>query len=99
MARKSPIDDSGAPIHGDDGELNGIVLVFRNIEERRAAERERERIAERLNHVLEVTTDAIVTVDRNWVMTYLNPRAAELYASDREILGHTVWEAFPARCL
>ena len=40
-------------------------------------------------------TDAIVTVDRNWVMTYLNPRAAELYASDREILGHNVWKTFP----
>ena len=53
--KETPIDDSGAPIHGDDGELNGIVLVFRNIEERRAAERERERIAERLSHVLEVT--------------------------------------------
>ena len=93
--KETPIDDSGAPIHGDDGELNGIVLVFRNIEERRAAERERERIAERLSHVLEVTSDAIVTVDRNWVMTYLNPRAAELYASDREILGHNVWKTFP----
>jgi PAS domain S-box-containing protein len=93
--KETPIDDSGAPIHGDDGELNGIVLVFRNIEERRAAERERERIAERLSHVLEVTTDAIVTVDRNWIMTYLNPRAAELYASDREILGHNLWETFP----
>jgi PAS domain S-box-containing protein len=93
--KETPIDDSGAPIHGDDGELNGIVLVFRNIEERRAVERERERIAERLSHVLEVTTDAIVTVDRNWVMTYLNPRAAEIYASDREILGHNIWERFP----
>ncbi len=93
--KEIPIDDSGAPIHGEDGALNGIVLVFRNVEERRAAEREKERIAERLNHVLEVTTDAIVTVDRNWVMTYLNPRAVELYASNREILGRTVWEAFP----
>jgi PAS domain S-box-containing protein len=93
--KEIPIDDSGAPIHGDDGELSGIVLVFRDIEERRAAERERERIAERLSQVLEVTTDAIVTVDRNWVMTYLNPRAAELYASDREILGHNLWERFP----
>jgi len=93
--KEIPIDDSGAPIHDDDGALHGIVLVFRNIEERRAAERERERIAERLNHVLEVTTDAIVTVDRNWVMTYLNPRAAQLYASDQHVLGRTVWDAFP----
>ncbi len=28
-------------------------------------------------------------------MTYLNPKAAELYASDRKILGRVLWEAFP----
>jgi PAS domain S-box-containing protein len=63
------IDDSGAPIFDDHGELRGIVLVFRNIEERRAAEREKDRITERLSQVLGVTTDAIVGVNRNWVMT------------------------------
>jgi PAS domain S-box-containing protein len=89
------IDDSGAPILGDDGELTGIVLVFRNIEERRAAEREKERLTNRLGQVLEATTDAIVSVDRNWIMTYLNPRAIEIYAADRQILGRNVWETFP----
>jgi PAS domain S-box-containing protein len=64
-------------------------------DERRAAERERERLAERLSQVLGATTDAIVSLDRNWVMTYLNPRAKELYAGDREILGRNVWEEFP----
>jgi len=32
------IDDSGAPILDDEGNLTGIVLVFRNIDERRRAE-------------------------------------------------------------
>jgi PAS domain S-box-containing protein len=93
--RNTAIDDSGAPIFDDSGQLSGIVIVFRNIEEKRAAERERDRLTERLSQVLAVTTDAIVGMDRNWVMTYLNPRGAELYASDRQILGRTVWEAFP----
>ena len=34
------IDDSGAPIRGDKDEIVGVVLVFRDIEERRKAERE-----------------------------------------------------------
>jgi PAS domain S-box-containing protein len=34
------IDDSGAPIRGPDGEATGVVLVFRDITERRKAERE-----------------------------------------------------------
>jgi PAS domain S-box-containing protein len=93
--KDTAIDDSGAPIFDDNGELSGIVLVFRDIEERRAAEREKERVTERLKQVLDATTDAIVSVDRNWVLTFLNPRASELYASDRQILGRNVWEAFP----
>jgi PAS domain S-box-containing protein len=93
--KNTAIDDSGAPIFDDNGELHGIVLVFRDIEEKRAAEREKDRIAERLSQVLNATTDAIVGLDRNWVMTYLNPKATELYASGRQILGRNVWEAFP----
>lgn len=89
------IDDSGAPIFDDRGDLSGIVLVFRDISEKRATQREKDRLAERLSQFLGATTDAIVAFDRNWVMTYLNPRAAELYAAGREILGRVLWEAFP----
>jgi PAS domain S-box-containing protein len=89
------IDDSGAPIFDDQGELSGIVLVFRDIGEKRGVQREKDRLAERLSQFLRATSDAIVGIDRNWVMTYLNPRAAELYAADREILGRVLWEAFP----
>ncbi|MGC2617900.1 MAG: PAS domain-containing protein [Acidobacteriaceae bacterium] len=93
--KETAIDDSGAPILDDLGQLNGIVLVFRDIEEKRAAEREKERITERLSQFLGATTDAIVGVDRNWVMTYVNPRANEMYAAGRQLVGQTVWEAFP----
>lgn len=37
------IDDSAAPIRGHSGEIQGVVLVFRDVSESRAAERERER--------------------------------------------------------
>ena len=33
-----PIDDSGAPIRGTDGNMVGVVLVFRDITERKRAE-------------------------------------------------------------
>ena len=36
--REVPIDDSGAPIRGRDGSLQGVVLVFRDITERKRAE-------------------------------------------------------------
>lgn len=39
--RETPIDDSGAPIRNADGEMTGVVLVFRDITERHAIERTR----------------------------------------------------------
>jgi PAS domain S-box-containing protein len=36
-----PIDDSGAPIIGSDGKVRGVVLVFRDISDRRRVEAER----------------------------------------------------------
>jgi PAS domain S-box-containing protein len=38
--REIPIDDSGAPVRGEDERLNGVVMVFRDITDRRRAERE-----------------------------------------------------------
>ena len=90
------IDDSAAPIRNDTGALIGIVLVFRDIKERRAAEVEREALAERLRQILAVTTDAVVTVDRDWTLSYLNPKAETLYGSQEGLVGRNLWEAFPA---
>ena len=92
---ETPIDDSGAPIIDENGQLQGIVLVFRNIEDRRTAEREKERLSAQLAQVLDVTSDAVVAVNRNWVMTYLNPKAIEIYAGDQDLVGLNIWEKFP----
>jgi len=43
-----PIDDSGAPVHDRGEKVVGVVLVFRDIRERREMERELTRRAERL---------------------------------------------------
>lgn len=42
-----PIDDSGAPIRNKAGELVGVVLVFRDISERKEAERQIQRSEDR----------------------------------------------------
>jgi PAS domain S-box-containing protein len=46
--RETPIDDSGAPIRDQSGNTIGVVLVFRDIRERREAERELQHRAELL---------------------------------------------------
>jgi len=39
-----PIDDSGAPIRDSHGSVRGVVLVFRDVTERKSIEEERERL-------------------------------------------------------
>ena len=50
-----PIDDSGAPIRDGQGKLSGVVLVFRDITERRKAEDALRRSRERLELILEAS--------------------------------------------
>ncbi|MFL5245838.1 MAG: PAS domain S-box protein [Gemmataceae bacterium] len=38
---ETPIDDSAAPIRSEDGQLSGVILAFRDVTVRRAAERRR----------------------------------------------------------
>jgi PAS domain S-box-containing protein len=42
--RKIPIDESIAPIQDEDGRIIGVALIFRDITERRKAEKEREEL-------------------------------------------------------
>jgi PAS domain S-box-containing protein len=94
--REIHIDDSGAPIRNDEGELTGIVLVFRDINERRVAERERDKVAEQLKQVLESTTDGIISVDRQWRIAYTNAPARAIVAPIDIFPGKSFWESFPA---
>ena len=54
-----------------------------------------EKSQENLAQVLTATTDAVVSVDRDWVLTYLNPKAEKLFGASEQLVGHNVWEAFP----
>jgi len=92
---ETPIDDSAAPIRDHEGKITGAVLVFRDIRERRAAERERDAIAKQLQQVLDATTDGVLSLDRSWRMTYANRRAQELLAASGDLVGKNLWQTFP----
>jgi PAS domain S-box-containing protein len=46
---ETPIDDSGAPIRDAGGEIMGVVLVFRDVSDRKQAEEQNERLAQEEN--------------------------------------------------
>jgi PAS domain S-box-containing protein len=76
----------------DDG---GIILVSSDITARKRAETLRDAFADRLNQVLEATTDGIVSLDRNWNYTFLNTRAIQLLQRS-DLVGKNLWQEFPA---
>jgi PAS domain S-box-containing protein len=61
--KEVPIDDSGAPIKDKDGKTTGIVLIFRNITERRKAEEALRESKAKLQVAFASLTEAIFIVD------------------------------------
>ncbi len=76
-----PIDDSAAPIQGD-GQVRGVVLVFRDVTERRRANE----VQSWLAAVVENSEDAIISKSLDGRITSWNRGAERLY-------GYTASEA------
>jgi PAS domain S-box-containing protein len=78
------IDDSGAPIRGDDGNIEGVVLVFRDVTESRRATQARLQLAA----IVESSDDAIISKNLDGIILTWNRAAERLYGyTAQEILG------------
>jgi PAS domain S-box-containing protein len=85
------IDDSAAPIRDSGGHVIGAVLVFRDITERRAAER---RILEgevRKAAIVDSALDCIITIDHEGKVLEFNPAAERTFGYRRaDVIGRAM---------
>jgi PAS domain S-box-containing protein len=98
-----PIDDSGAPIRDSEGEIAGVVLVFRDITERKQAEealRESNISRLRLAAIIDTADDAIISKDLNGIVTSWNDGAERLFGySADEMVGKAILRIIPEELL
>ncbi len=94
--RKIPIEDSLAPIVDDDGDTQGVAVVFRDVgnqREIRAALRESE---ERYRTIVENSNDLIMMTQPDGIISYVSPRFKEVLGYDpSELVGKQPWIIHP----
>jgi len=87
-----PIADSGAPIRGEDNATVGVVLVFRDQTQERAAEKELHELMERQQAILAAVPDIIMEVDRDKIYTWANQAGQDFFGKD--VIGHEAADYF-----
>lgn len=89
-------DGSVIPISDFDGTISQLAVIALDSKSTSEAFREVKDAREQLEMVLGSTTDSIVAVDRNWTVTYLNKRAADLVGLDGALsVGRDLWQVYP----
>lgn len=90
--KELPIDDSAAPIRDSAGAVVGVVLIFRDITERRRADIEMRRLAA----IVESSDDAIVSKDLNGIVTSWNHSAERIFGyTPEEMVGQPITILIP----
>jgi PAS domain S-box-containing protein len=92
---ETPIEDRAAPIRGEGGTPTGVVMVFRDVTEERAARRLVRETEGRHRTILESITDAFFALGHDWRFTYVNRQAEALLGRNRgDLLGKGFWEEY-----
>ncbi|HEY9812183.1 MAG TPA: PAS domain-containing protein [Candidatus Sericytochromatia bacterium] len=74
----------------------GLSIHFRDITQRKQAEKDRQQANQQIVNILESIGDAFVAMDHEWRITYVNQETARLSGKKpEEFIGKTHWEAWP----
>ena len=92
-----PIANAAAPIRNDDGDILGVVLVFRDQSTERAAKRALEQSEGRLAAMLAAIPDLIFRIDRDYRFLDCQVSDPNLLLFPREqFLGKRIFDVLPA---
>lgn len=84
------------PVHDRHGNIRKWYGAIIDIHERRLLLQDARRLASRLVNTLESITDAFITLDQNWRISYINAKAEEVLEVRRDaVLGSDMWTVFP----
>ena len=90
-----PIDDSAAPIRDDKGNVSGVVLVFRDITERKRAEEALRESEEYHNSIIESIPSSLLTIDHNLRVVSANRNFLQkARRSESDTIGRRINEVF-----
>ena len=91
--KEYPIDDSAAPIRGADGEILGVVLVFRDVSEARAADAALRESERQLRLITDVAPIYLVRVDSQGRYLFVNEAYAQRFNLNRDaVIGKLIPE-------
>ncbi|MDP2818767.1 MAG: EAL domain-containing protein [Polaromonas sp.] len=84
----------GQAVHDASGALVHLSGVIKDLSAEKRAEQETQSLTMRLGTTLASITDAFVTLDRDGLLTYVNPQSERLlHRESRELLGQPIWKA------
>ncbi len=87
------IADSGAPIKNDQGEIFGVILVFRDITEQAKAKAALSESESRYKEFVEGTSDLITRVDGNGDILFSNHMSEEIFGlSSKDCVGLSAFD-------
>jgi PAS domain S-box-containing protein len=88
---------SGAPVRDSAGKIIFALVTIRDITELKRREDELKRFVERCRTLVESTTDGFASFDRDWHLTYMNEKGANLlHIKPSEVRGKYLWEVCPS---
>jgi len=91
-----PIDDSGAPIHDESGAITGVVLVFRDVTERKQAELALKEHGDFLRTLLDAIPAPVFYKDEEGRYLGVNKSFEEFYGlTYQELSGKSVFDIAP----